>query len=228
MAATVRLITNAVSSQAAAKPSVLLFSAGAFGNAVARYLGVSFSDLTQIDASTPAMPDVNECIADVCVIASRRPLTGMLETIDTIFHQQQRTFVPLIVDSTVLRLGPIVVPGSGSCWTCWQRRSLQHAARPEETAMVSNYYETHPDAGPDGYLEPFAMMGAARITQVLEASKSLASQAGHVWQIDMMTRLITTSIVEGVHDCPRCGLHRPPETRSFADMQRELASWQED
>jgi len=56
--------------------------------------------------------------------------------------------------------------------------------------------------------------------EALDAGEALP---GQVWQIDMINRKITTSTVVGVHDCPRCGLHRPGPTRSHAEMQQALA-----
>jgi bacteriocin biosynthesis cyclodehydratase domain-containing protein len=129
----------------------------------------------------------------------------------------------LVLDSAVLRLGPIVAPGGGGCWNCWARRSRQHAAWPNEQSALAQHYASQPDSGPKGFLEPFAMMGAARIGYAIEALDSSTPIGGYVWQIDLITRKVTTSTVVGIHDCRRCGLHRPAATRSFAEMQQTLA-----
>ena len=46
---------------------------------------------------------------------------------------------------------------------------------------------------------------------------------GQIWQMDMLTQQVTLSQVVGVHGCPRCGLRRPAEERTFAPLEKELA-----
>ena len=122
-----------------------------------------------------------------------------------------------------MRVGPIVMPGQGSCWGCWVRRSRQHEKWPKEQAALSRHYATHADAGPLGYLEPFALMGAARLVYIINALKASSAIPGYVWEIDIVKRRMTSGTVVGVHDCPRCGLHRDASRRSFAEMQCKLA-----
>jgi bacteriocin biosynthesis cyclodehydratase domain-containing protein len=205
----------------AAAEFVHVFSAGPFGRAVARYLAEFRADVfeTNLDGAAPELkPD-----ASVNVVAAWRPVPAFCEVLDQASHECQRPFISLIADSTVLRLGPVVVPGQGSCWGCWVRRFRQHDPWPAERAEVLRRYTADASAGPKGYLEPFAMMGAARIAGALEALRSSAGIAGYVWEIDMLTRETKVSTVVGVHDCPRCGLHRPVQTRGFAEMRQELA-----
>jgi hypothetical protein len=86
-----------------------------------------------------------------------------------------------------------------------------------------DYYTSHPEEGPDGYLEPFAMMGAARINEAVTLFQRAQITPAEIWQIDMLSLDITQTIAVGVHGCPRCGLHRPSATRSFSELQNRLA-----
>jgi bacteriocin biosynthesis cyclodehydratase domain-containing protein len=201
---------------------------GAFGSAVAAYLRTLRSDTVEtivvdrISAPLDSLPTPH-----TNVLAAWRPVPSMCELLDRESHQSRLTFIPLILESAVLRLGPIVVRGEGTCWDCWARRSKQHSVRPKEAEAVLRHYASDPSSGPQGFLEPFALLGAARVSQIIDAitsvPRSLSAMAGSIWQIDIMTREVMRSTVVGVHGCLRCGLRRSEATRSFTDLRRELA-----
>lgn len=204
--------------------AVHLLSVGAFGSAVAEHLRTFHSEVSETPvvsgkaAQPESWPD-----ARMHVIAAWRPVVDLCGLLDDICHERKKPFVPVILDSTALRVGPVVVPGHGSCWGCWIRRYRQHAVSPQEESALWQHYATNPDIGPHGYLEPFATMAAARTAQIIWQLNSSAAIGGSVWQIDMLTREITTSTVVGVHGCPRCGLNRPEQTRSFAELHRTVS-----
>jgi hypothetical protein len=87
-----------------------------------------------------------------------------------------------------------------------------------------SYYESHPCAGPKGYLEPYAVLGAVKIKQTVDALQYSSSLAGQIWQLDALTRQIVNGAVVGVHNCSRCGLQREGPSRSVTEMERRL-SW---
>ena len=200
---------------------VYIFSSGAFGEAVARYLEALRGDVVPMPASIDSAPD-EWPLARISVVAAWRPEHALCETLDRLSHARGRPFIPLVADSRTLRLGPIVVPGGGSCWNCWRQRSRQHASWLDRRAAVWKHYDGSPEAGPRGYFAPFAMLGAVRISQTIEELDAQAPIGGRLWEIDMITRQIAASTVVGVHNCPRCGLHRPAEDRGFAELRQAL------
>lgn len=203
---------------------VHLLSLGGFGQSVGNHLKLFRADVevTPVSDNTIPLPDTWPA-SRMCVVAAWRPVSILCELLDQLSHDRQTPFIPLILDSTVMRLGPIVSPRRGSCWNCWDRRCRQHATWPKEQLALLQYYESHPDSGPRGYLEPFAIMGAAKISEAVDALDSATAIPGSIWQIDMITRKVTTSTVVGIHNCSRCGLRQSPATRSFAEMQHRLA-----
>jgi len=131
-------------------------------------------------------------------------------------------FIPLILDGKYLRAGPIVVPGGDTCWSCWMRRFLQHDSWREQRKAVWNYYDENPNIGPQGYLDATALIGAALLSNFIDQLDTGFPIGGQIRELDLLSREIMSRTVTGVHGCPRCGLHRPEETRSFADMQAAL------
>jgi bacteriocin biosynthesis cyclodehydratase domain-containing protein len=184
-------------------------------------------DIVETKVVDNSPPELESChVARAYVVAAWRPVPVLCELLDRVSHEAQRPFIPLILESTVIRLGPIVIPGEGGCWNCWMRRCKQHSVRPKEDEAVLRHYSSDTYVGPQGYLEPFALLSAARISQTIDtldsSPHSCKKLAGSIWQVDVLTRDMTTSTVIGVHGCPRCGLQRPEIDRSFADLQREL------
>jgi bacteriocin biosynthesis cyclodehydratase domain-containing protein len=201
--------------------SVHLLSVGPFASAVAGWLKIFRNDV--IETSVTDEQGVQPEIARITVVAAWRPVSRLCELLDTLSFEWPRPFVPLIVESSILRLGPIVMPGRGACWHCWQQRARQHSEWAFAQSALLQHYASSPQAGPQGFLEPFAMMAAARIAQVIEDLDSQSAVPGFIWQVDMLSRVIKTAVTVGIHDCPRCGLHRPMAELSFAAMQRDLA-----
>src|SRR5215471_13949202 len=203
---------------------VHLLSVGAVGRAVARYLKTFRSDVVETTVSNHTVPIPELWPASrLTVIAGWRPTPTLCELVEELSYQWQRPFVPLFQASTVLRVGPVVIPGHGPCWTCWTQRCRQHAEWPEADALIFEHYAQQSEAGPSGFLEPFAMMGAERVSCVIDQLSTSNAVGGNIWQIDILTRDITVSRVVGLHACPRCGLHRLAATRTLRPMQTELA-----
>ncbi|HWG50624.1 MAG TPA: TOMM precursor leader peptide-binding protein [Candidatus Acidoferrales bacterium] len=157
------------------------------------------------------------------VMVSWRPAPTFCELLQELSYKWKKPFVPVVVEALKLQIGPILIPGQGSCWTCWARRSRQHSDWSWPRSVMMQHYAQNAGDGPAGYLEPLVMVAAAKLCQTIDDVDFSSANPGFVWQIDMLTRQITTGKVVGIHDCPRCGLHRPALTRSFAAMQQELS-----
>jgi bacteriocin biosynthesis cyclodehydratase domain-containing protein len=200
-----------------------VLSAGSFGRAVAQYLRAFRTDLveTVLAGDASALPAVSPKSGAV-IIASWRPVPRFCELLDEFSFTRECPFVPVVLDSTILRIGPVVIPGRGSCWGCWARRYTQHDAWREERRVLLDHYASQPAAGPQGYLEPFAMIAASRLASVLGKLTDSNPPAGNIWQIDVITREISIGTVVGVHDCARCGLHRTAAERNFSSMKSDL------
>jgi bacteriocin biosynthesis cyclodehydratase domain-containing protein len=199
-----------------------VISVGPFGRAVARHLRSSRAHLIETAGEGTQSP-ADWPRARALVVAAWRPIPDLCEAADAESHRRGTPFLPVIADSAALSIGPVIVPGRGNCWSCWVRRTHQHAPSLGRRAALWRHYSEHAGAGPHGYLEPFAVVAAARVRQILEAVESEAPVAGQVWAMHLLTRRIVTSTVVGVHGCPRCGLHRRESTRSYAELRQALS-----
>lgn len=203
--------------------NIQLISVGAFGRAVARHLKLYCPHLVEVAWTANESLDPSTWpTSDLQVIASWRIMPSLCNFLDEVSYASQRPLVPIIIESSTLRLGPIVFPGEGGCWHCWESRSRQHAKFQQERSVLWQFYEEHPDIGPGGFLEAYASIGAAQVGNVIQSSKILRQAAGQIWQLDLFTREVSTGYLTGVDGCPRCGLNRDLGTRTYAGIREEL------
>jgi bacteriocin biosynthesis cyclodehydratase domain-containing protein len=202
-------------------------SIGAFGRAVARSLRHYQPRLQELNVSSPVMR-AKEAIEgpfrgnSAVVVATSHPAAAVCELFAGVAHENECPFLPVVVDESTLRLGPIVVPGVGGCWRCFTARHRQHDSYPRETAALHAFYNHHPDSGPKGYLEPVAWIVASQIAAILSSRRDLDHWAGKIWQVDLFTRDVTTGELVGVDGCSWCGSNRPPRTRTYGEMLHSL------
>ena len=202
---------------------VHLLSVGEFGHAVSVYLRAIRNDVVETGVTDHIVPlPATWPPAGINTLASWRPAPILCEVLQEVSYEQGVPFIPVVLDSTSLRVGPVVVPREGCCWSCWLQRVRQHCDWPDVHRTLSRHYDDNPQAGPEGFLEPFAALAAERLGDLIEALGRPNHLAGYVWEIDVMTCNVTEAIAIGVHDCPRCGLHRPQLTRSVDILQRDL------
>jgi bacteriocin biosynthesis cyclodehydratase domain-containing protein len=204
--------------------AIHIFTVGKFGQAVAARLEAQRPEVVETAVKNDTIP-IPGMWPDSCVtvIAGWRPSPNLCEMLEEFSYQRQRPFVPLFQVSGALRLGPVVVPGKGPCWTCSLRRFKQHAEWPEAEAALLDHYARLPESGPHGFLEPFAVMAAARLSHTIQQLLDQEPIGGQIWQIHMLTRDIIKSQAIGIHGCPRCGLDRAAPARTFIRMHEQLS-----
>jgi len=206
---------------------VRVVSVGPFGRSVARFLLSLRRDVEETAA--PDAPGASDLIlaglvreeTHTTILAASHPVPHLCDQIDKLTHERGAAFVPVILESALLRVGPVVLSGQPPCWDCWIRRRAQFASSPNVHQALLQHYSAS-NRGPRGHLASFAAMAAGRVASVLAALDAKQPVAGRVWQIDLLTRAMTAGRAEGIHDCPRCGLHRAAATRSVLEMQTEL------
>lgn len=204
-------------------------SVGTFGRAVGGYISMLYPFIHEItfheaEESGPGILPSTFAY----VLASWRPVPALCDKAAKLSKERRLPFIPVILDAGTLQLGPVVVPGNSACWECWKLRSRQHSFSPKERAAVLEFYDTNPEAGPTGFLEPFAMLAAAQIRHAIQLFDDPQGISGYIWQIDLLSRQVSTGRLLGVDGCPNCGLDRPVRDRSYAEARKELSFlWKE-
>lgn len=111
-------------------PRLVLLTVGEFGARVADRLNTRYPGSVIIDASEgthladwPAL--------DVLVVAADHDDVALLEMTERAAFAWRRPWLPVLLEQTHVRCGPVVVPGRTACHTCFRRRRRQHARNPE-------------------------------------------------------------------------------------------------
>jgi bacteriocin biosynthesis cyclodehydratase domain-containing protein len=157
------------------------------------------------------------------ILATWRPMPLLCQRVSDMSRDRHKPFIPVVIGSDRMTIGPVVIPGGQGCWQCYVKRTLQHTHAAAERSTLLQYYASHPEEGPGGHLRPFATIAAGRCGAILDELDNEVAQPGQLWHLDLMTRRVTAGVLLGVHDCPYCGLHRPDHDRSMRDMQVHLS-----
>lgn len=173
---------------------------------------------------TPDLPG-----AQAYLLVAGYPASRLCHILNDLSYTHQVPFLPAIISSPYLEIGPLVIPGSGACYACYECRFLQHTALPQVHKRRHQYYDTHPIPDPVGYLPPLAFLTATRLVQLLVQGLERPGHAGgYYWRWNIVHAEAHQSHVIGMHGCMYCGLKRDEKGRSFQAMQgylRRILPW---
>ena len=206
--------------------SIHMISIGPFGKAVAALVKQALPNdritcCAEYSSTDMSLPD-----AQIYIVVSWHPVHNLCCTIEKMCYSQKSIFIPAIMHDPWLQVGPIVIPGSGACYSCSQKRFLQHSPLSALYQDIYHYYDEHPEQGPQGFLLPVANLTAMRLLLALETLASQSDQiAGYMWRWTLATLEASGNLVTGVHGCPYCGLQREESTRSYGAMQQSLVTF---
>lgn len=208
--------------------TIYCFASGGFGEAVASVLRENFPEMIEVysDTQNPIVASIETYPqAQWHILTSWRPAARYCHAIEEISYRQKSIFIPVVMNGALLQIGPVVVPGTGACYSCYEKRFFQHTQLQSQFRDIYNYYDTHPESGPRGYLHAVADLAAMHVMQIMQRLEREPERvAGHLWQWNSMTFEGLESMVTGIHACPRCGLQRNEATRSYEELQQVLAS----
>jgi hypothetical protein len=200
--------------------TVHIFTVGATGRAIgdrlARYRPVQRHDGTDgIDPDRLPM-------ADAYVLAAGRQVAELEQAMDVLAHERRRVLLAVAVEHPVLRLGPVVVPGSGAaCAGCYHRRCRSHLVGLDAFDRLAAHYARHPHDEPAGYLPPMLDFAARQAHRLLADP---AAHAGSVHMAHLLLPRVYRWTTVGIHGCPRCGLTRDERDRSSVRLAAAVAA----
>jgi bacteriocin biosynthesis cyclodehydratase domain-containing protein len=206
-------------------PPVLALPFGDFGHAAATRLSEMLPSVQVLPGATQGGTEaLLRNRSAIAVLVTWRPIPAISELLDARSFSTCTPFLSLALQDDYMVVGPIVVPGRGSCWRCWAARTLQ--CSPLRIAMQQRtaYYADHPLEGPKGYLPSLAHLGACHLVKALQALQFASAPAGIVLRISLSSLHTTQSLSVGLDDCSRCGLHRSLQTRSYRELKLGLES----
>lgn len=203
---------------------VNLLAVGAFGRAVAATLA-AVEPIAVHAMDPPGDGPLPADLTGAVAVVSGRPVPALVDRIDALSFGTGIPWLPMVIEGTALRAGPLVVPGESACHRCFRGRLRQHAAAPAVDDAVDEHYRTSAADEPAGHLPGTVAVAADLLWRMLADP---ATYAGQFRQRELVSGRLISGHAVGVHGCDRCGLHRDEVDRSSVelfDSMSEVLAW---
>jgi bacteriocin biosynthesis cyclodehydratase domain-containing protein len=196
--------------------NLTLFSAGAFGAAVARQIAATAPAVKVLPLVAP-----NESLqtrvrgAAFVAVALWRRYPDELDRLDEACAQEGIPWSGVVLEGTKIRCGPVVKRGQGPCYACYRKRWLAHTALPEREEELDAVYAGNPDVGNGGFTTSSVRIAAAAL--LLDRAE-VENAAGRVRWIDLLQCTVEEARAVRVHGCPRCSRQAAPGERYVREL----------
>ncbi|PVE10731.1 TOMM precursor leader peptide-binding protein [Streptomyces scopuliridis] len=188
-----------------------LIAVGGFGERTAQLLSAQFTGSAVLSPD-----DVEQAFGTVrgtVVLTAQNPAPRLCERLDNLAYRFSRPWLPVVMDNSVVRVGPLIRPPYGPCFRCFQGRRAQHDREAAATALLHHSYDAGQQPGPGGFLPHHARLAAAVAATCLRAVPEAGAPDGPDDGIVTTIRLrewgIDRNHVVPRHSCPRCGPSAP-------------------
>ena len=199
--------------------SLTLIVEGRFGQAVGAALAGRVE--ARLVARAQAMTELEPLVRSSAFVgvALWRPYVAEARAIDDACHAHGVPWSMVVLDGTRLVAGPVVSPGHGPCFGCYERRRRSHLAAPERAEAIDAAWAADPGVGVGGFLPGAVALAATGL--LLDMSEHQRA-AGRVRIVDLLGEDVEETRAVRIHGCPRCGADRRPGARYVADLAPEL------
>jgi len=194
---------------------------GDFGAAVAARLAERY------DIRTAAPPEIADSSrwpdARVHVVAAWRETPALFDLADRYAFITRRPWLPVALDATSLRVGPLVAGDAGPCYRCYLGRQFQHRRLRGNDRELFARYDADPACGVAGFLTAHVSLAALATGLCLDAAAAgrIDGERGRARRFALLSPQLSVSMVVPVDGCDRCGLRDPDAT--WRDLARDLA-----
>jgi bacteriocin biosynthesis cyclodehydratase domain-containing protein len=181
---------------------MVVFAEGAFGAAVGGLLARQTGAV--VHGFLESAPSFAERIAgaEFVAVALWRLYESELQQLDEAAAAAGVPWSSAYPLQEMLYCGPLIVPRTGPCWACFQKRYRTHSPAADWEAALREAYRRDPARGPRGFAPPMAWIAASAL---IGDAREVGSAAGRLRRVDVCTgRLLETCVVR-VHQCARCG-----------------------
>ncbi|MGF7050660.1 bacteriocin biosynthesis cyclodehydratase domain-containing protein [Paenibacillus sp. DS2015] len=195
-----------------------IFSIGKFGDAIWKFLNDSGIQSNHVVLKNECELLIPSNLSGVLFIANYQSIS-LLRQLDVEVHKQSIPFIPVILDSPLLVVGPVIIPGNEGCYHCYHQRIMQHHPNAELTRSVQQHYNDQQIEGVQGYHPADVILIGSLLKKIVESPELFQ---GKFFLLNEVTRELNCSSVTGVHNCPRCGLQRDEATRGYLGLAQHL------
>lgn len=202
-------------------PDFILIIHGAFGVAVAESIAQrnGATRVVPLESAAAALDDFFSEAHFVGLVCSRR-FPELQHALDAAGARARVPWSTALLDGRRLQSGPVVSPGHGPCFGCWEKRRLSHLVLPEREQALDAAYREHADLTLRGFLPSHVTMAAAGL---LLDQREHQRVAGRVRFVDLLDGEVEETRAVRIHGCDRCGDQCEPGERYVRHLRDELA-----
>ncbi|MFD8810001.1 TOMM precursor leader peptide-binding protein [Streptomyces sp. NPDC059627] len=184
-------------------PALPVIATGGFGERVARLLTETRPGAEVLSASDAGLRRAFGPFRGPVVLAAWRPEPGLCEELDALAYRHGRSWLPVVLETAVIRVGPLVRPPYAPCFGCYRRRRGQHDLQARTTSLLTARYDREPHCGPGGFLPHHARAAAALAAAYADGAPGTGT--GLVSTIRLREWGVEAHPVVPCHGCTRCG-----------------------
>lgn len=206
----------------APKHDVLVTAIGEFGTAIAQRLSQKY----EVRLTRPV--EIGDSSrwphAKIHVVAAWREVPGLFDTADRLAFVLRRPWLPITLDATSARIGPLVTGGRGPCYRCYLARQYQHSRLRDMDRTLFAAYERDPTCGIGGFLPAHVTLATVAAGRSIDAvlCGDAAAERGRVRRFGLLTPQWSTDSVVPVDSCDRCDVRSGDA--SWSDLSRDMGS----
>ncbi|MER6014545.1 TOMM precursor leader peptide-binding protein [Streptomyces bluensis] len=189
-------------------PAFPVIATGAFGERVGRLLAETRPGIEVLSVSELRYA-FDEFTGPV-VLAAWRPEPALCEEIDALAHDVGRSWLPVVLETAVVRVGPLVRPPYAPCFGCYRRRRSQHDLQARTTSLLTDRYDRDPHCGPGGFLPHHARAAGSVAAAYVDGAPGTGT--GLVSTVRLREWGVEAHRVVPCHGCTRCGVRGAPDT----------------
>jgi bacteriocin biosynthesis cyclodehydratase domain-containing protein len=153
------------------------------------------------------LEDLFDGDAGVVVLALSRPSPALCAQADELAHRTGTAWLPIVPETTLVRVGPYVRPRTAPCFDCYAERRSQHDRHRHRTEILHRAFDDDDGLGPTGFLPHTARLAAAGARLALRRALP-----GEVITLRTDDARVSADTVLPRSSCARCGTtaHRRP------------------
>ncbi|WP_330323593.1 TOMM precursor leader peptide-binding protein [Streptomyces pseudovenezuelae] len=153
------------------------------------------------------------------VLAAWRPEPALFQELDSLAHETGRNWLPVVLESATVRIGPLIRPFHAPCFRCYRRRRAQHDLQSSISLLLTERYDRDPSCGPGGFLPHHARAAAAVAAGYADGAAGTGT--GLVSTVRLREWGVDAHRVVPWHDCEHCAVG-PADERGLQRLKSAL------
>ncbi|WP_029215189.1 TOMM precursor leader peptide-binding protein [Kallotenue papyrolyticum] len=154
-----------------------------------------------------------------------RPFPTLMQQFNAAAYRRGIPWTIGLLDTTVIQIGPTVIPGETACYTCFLKRFLTNSGLSRIDMETLAFYDHDQQAGHRGQLAPLEQFAARLISMELQrlSSGETVASTGAYWYMDPIRHDQGRHPIVPVPWCRICSRVEDPQEWSYKHLAEALA-----